>query len=105
MDTRNNNTMDSTEVFNNKATPEESPVKVSVGSKVNTWDNKDSNRLLDQQKTRQNNYIADKVDTTPHIPSRSLKPTDILASLATKTVDMDEEQSLLEESMRVEEVW
>lgn len=77
---------------------------MSVGSKVNTWDSKDSNKLLDQQKTKQNSYVLDKVDNTPHVPSRSLKPRDLLANLATKKVEMEQEQELLEESMRVEEV-
>ncbi|KAG7164510.1 Ubiquitin carboxyl-terminal hydrolase 8-like 1 [Homarus americanus] len=95
----NNNILDSSRVYNNTVTPEGSPIKVPVDSKLNTWETKDSNKLLDLQKIKP----TAKVDNMPSVPNRSLKPRELLANLATKKVEMEEEQELLEESMKVEE--
>lgn len=100
----NNNNIVSPRIYNNTAAPEGSPVKVPLGSKVNTWDNKDSSKTPDLQKNRQIPQMPEKVDNTPSIPSRSLKPRELLANLAAKKMEMEEEQELLEESMKVEEV-
>lgn len=96
---------------------EESVPKAGLGTKVNQWDTKDSNVNLDQHKTKQlypmpdldqNNKVKmypDKVDNNlPSVPSRSLKPKDVLASLAAKRKELEEEKELLEESVEVEKV-
>lgn len=96
---------------------EDSVPKAGLGTKVNQWDTKDSNVNLDQHKTKQlypmpdldlNNkakIYPDKVDNNlPSVPSRSLKPKDVLASLAAKKRELEEEKELLEESVEVEKV-
>ncbi|KAK8728024.1 hypothetical protein OTU49_009344 [Cherax quadricarinatus] len=106
MDSKNNNknsNIDSSQVYNNVSTAEGSPFKVAVDSKVNNWDVKDSNKAVDYQKTRKVIHFADKVDNIPSIPSRSLKPRELLANLTAKKMEMDKEQEILEESMKVEE--
>ncbi|KAK3893812.1 hypothetical protein Pcinc_002393 [Petrolisthes cinctipes] len=94
---------------------EDSVSKTSLGTKVNQWDTKDSNINLDQHKTKQlypmpdldqNNKVkiySNKVDNNlPSVPSRSLKPKDVLANLAAKKRELEEEKELLEESVEVE---
>nr|XP_045621599.1 ubiquitin carboxyl-terminal hydrolase 8-like [Procambarus clarkii]XP_045621601.1 ubiquitin carboxyl-terminal hydrolase 8-like [Procambarus clarkii]XP_045621602.1 ubiquitin carboxyl-terminal hydrolase 8-like [Procambarus clarkii] len=108
MDSKNNNkninnNLDISKVYNNETEVEGSPIKVLLDSKINTWNIKDSNRDLDYQKTRKISNFADKVDNTPSIPSRALKPRELLANLAAKKLELDEEQELLEQSMKVEE--
>ncbi|XP_068244406.1 ubiquitin carboxyl-terminal hydrolase 8-like [Palaemon carinicauda] len=105
LDGRNNNMniIENSQVNNNLAVKEGSPVRASVGSKVNTWDTKDSNKALDLQNTRQSSLSLEKIENVPSVPSRSLKPKDLLESLVAKKVEMEEEQELLEESVKVEE--
>lgn len=105
LDGRNNNMniIESSQVNNNLAVQEGSPNRASIGSKVNTWDTKDSNKALDLQKTRQSSLSLEKIENVPSVPSRSLKPKDLLESLVAKKEEMEEEQELLEESVKVEE--
>lgn len=102
MDGKNNNDayISNNQVFNNLAKPEDSPVKAAIGSNVNTWETKDSNKSLDTQRSRQ---TTDKFDSLPSIPSRALKPKDLLESLRRKQEELEEEQVLLEESVKVEQ--
>lgn len=99
----NNNNIISPRAFNDTAAPEGSPVKVPLSSKVNILDNKESSKTTDYQKNRSIPQLQEKVDNTPSVPSRSLKPRDLLANLAAKKMEMEEEQELLEQSMKVEE--
>ncbi|XP_042877801.1 ubiquitin carboxyl-terminal hydrolase 8-like [Penaeus japonicus] len=103
MDGKNNNDayVSNNQVFNNLAKPEDSPIKAAIGSNVNTWETKDSNKSLDVQRGRQT--PADKIDSLPSIPSRALKPKELLESLRRKQEEMEEEQVLLEESVKVEQ--
>lgn len=101
MDSRNNNTL-----ANNIFPPtEDTTVKPSLGSNVNTWESKESNIALEQRRAKQGGgTLPEKVDNvSPFVPSRSLKPKDLLASLAANKKDLDEEQKLLEESLQIEE--
>lgn len=104
MDGKNNNDayISNNQVFNNLAKPEDSPVKAAIGSNVNTWETKDSNKSFDVQRSRQT--PSDKFDSLPSIPSRALKPKDLLESLRRKQDELEEEQVLLEESVKVEQV-
>ena len=107
LDGKNNNVNNADshpQVNNNASIQEGSPAKVSVGSKVNSWDVKDSNKALDAQRLKQNTQPSEKVENTPQMPSRSLKPKELLESLVAKKLEMEEEQELLEESVKIEEV-
>lgn len=109
MDSRNNNT-----IANNIISSEENTPRPSLGSNVNTWESrerawesaKESNIVLEQQRAKQGNRaLPEKVDNvSPFIPSRSLKPKDLLESLAANKKELEEEQKLLEESLQIEEV-
>ncbi|KAK7074498.1 Ubiquitin carboxyl-terminal hydrolase 8, partial [Halocaridina rubra] len=100
----NNNDITSTDnsQMNNNATLFDSPPRISIGSNINSWDTKDSNIVLDKQNIRKD-PPTERVESMPSIPSRSLKPKELLENLAAKKIEMEEEQELLEESVKVEE--
>lgn len=101
MDSQNNNTL----ANNTFPATEDTTVKPSLGSNVNTWESKESNLALEQRRAKQGGSVLPEkvVNVSPFVPSRSLKPKDLLASLAANKKNLEEEQKLLEESLQIEE--
>ena len=77
---------------------------------MNIWEGKkekETNIALDLKKGGKLGgiYFPEKIENVSAVvPSRSLKPKDLLASLAASKKDFEDEQKLLEESLQIEEV-
>lgn len=108
MDSRNNNNnaINNSTIANNTIPAEDTTPKLGLGANVNIWESvKESNIVLEQQRAKGGGRtLPEKVDNlSPFVPSRALKPKELLASLAAGKKDLDEERKLLEESLQIEE--